>query len=138
MQFFLILASLVSVAAFAPASRMATSAALRMSFEDALGAQAPLGFWDPLGKITMQLDASSSPPAPPIISPPPPLPPPPAAITALSCIHLLIIAICFLPIALPHIQSIFHKHELPDANIYLPTALPHIHCYFPITTRFLS
>jgi hypothetical protein len=49
MQFIAILASLVSVAAFAPASRMAPSAALKMGFEDALGAQAPLGFWDPLG-----------------------------------------------------------------------------------------
>ena len=36
------LASLVSVAAFAPASRMATSSALKMSFEEAIGAQAPL------------------------------------------------------------------------------------------------
>ena len=36
------LASLVSVSAFAPASRMATSSALKMSFEDAIGAQAPL------------------------------------------------------------------------------------------------
>ena len=51
MQFIAILASLVSVAAFAPASRVAPSAALKMSFEDALGAQAPLGFWDPLGEI---------------------------------------------------------------------------------------
>lgn len=36
------LATLAAVSAFAPASRMATSSALRMSFEDALGAQAPL------------------------------------------------------------------------------------------------
>ena len=36
------LASLVSVSAFAPASRMATSSALKMSFEEAIGAQAPL------------------------------------------------------------------------------------------------
>ena len=36
------LASLVAVSAFAPASRMATSSALKMSFEDAIGAQAPL------------------------------------------------------------------------------------------------
>ena len=50
MQFLAILASLVSVAAFAPSARMASSSALKMSFEDALGAQAPLGFWDPLGK----------------------------------------------------------------------------------------
>ena len=38
----LALALLVSVAAFAPASRMATTSALKMSFEDAIGAQPPL------------------------------------------------------------------------------------------------
>ena len=37
------LASLVSAAAFAPASRMAaSSSALKMSFSEAVGAQAPL------------------------------------------------------------------------------------------------
>jgi hypothetical protein len=46
-----IIASLVSASAFAPASRMASSSALKMSFEEALGAQAPLGFWDPLGLL---------------------------------------------------------------------------------------
>jgi hypothetical protein len=46
-----ILASFVSVAAFAPASRVASSSALKMSFENAIGAQAPLGFWDPLGLL---------------------------------------------------------------------------------------
>ena len=45
-----ILASFVSAAAFAPASR-ATSSALKMSFENAIGAQPPLGFWDPLGLL---------------------------------------------------------------------------------------
>jgi len=50
-KFIALLASLVSVAAFAPASRMASSSALKMSFEDALGAQPPLGFWDPLGLL---------------------------------------------------------------------------------------
>eukprot|EP01041_Mallomonas_annulata_P006978 gene6978-biopygen3372 len=30
---------------------MATSSALKMGFENALGAQAPLGFWDPLGLL---------------------------------------------------------------------------------------
>jgi len=48
-KFIAILASLVSVAAFAPVGRVATSSALKMSFDDALGAQPPLGFWDPLG-----------------------------------------------------------------------------------------
>ena len=40
-----ILASFAGVAAFAPAGRMAASTSLKMGFEDALGAQPPLGFW---------------------------------------------------------------------------------------------
>jgi hypothetical protein len=36
--------------AFAPAGRMnARSSALKMGFEKEIGAQPPLGFWDPLG-----------------------------------------------------------------------------------------
>ena len=51
-KFIAILASLVSAAAFAPTSRMAhKSSSLKMNFEDALGAQPPLGFWDPLGLL---------------------------------------------------------------------------------------
>jgi len=50
-KFLAMLASLVSASAFAPASRMATSSALKMGFEDAIGAQPPLGFWDPLGLL---------------------------------------------------------------------------------------
>merc|ERR1719164_370157 len=46
-----ILAILASAAAFAPMGRMATSSALKMSFESELGAQPPLGFWDPLGLL---------------------------------------------------------------------------------------
>ena len=46
-----ILASFVSAAAFAPASRVASSSALKMNYENAIGAQAPLGFWDPLGLL---------------------------------------------------------------------------------------
>ena len=47
-----IIASLIaSAAAFAPAQQKSTSTALNMAFEDALGAQAPLGFWDPLGLV---------------------------------------------------------------------------------------
>ena len=46
-----LLASIVGVSAFAPAGRVATSSGLRMGFEDALGAQPPLGFWDPLGLL---------------------------------------------------------------------------------------
>jgi hypothetical protein len=47
-----ILASLLaSAAAFAPAKDAARSSALSMSFENELGAQAPLGFFDPLGLV---------------------------------------------------------------------------------------
>ena len=46
-----ILASLIaSAAAFAPAKQAATSSALK-AFEDELGAQPPLGFFDPLGLV---------------------------------------------------------------------------------------
>ena len=46
-----VLASLIaSAAAFAPAKQAVTSTSLN-SFEDALGAQAPLGFFDPLGLV---------------------------------------------------------------------------------------
>ena len=48
---FSFLATIVAVSAFAPASRVSTSSALKMNYEDALGAQAPLGFWDPLGLL---------------------------------------------------------------------------------------
>ena len=44
-------ASLVGAAAFAPISQVARSSVLKMSFESELGAQAPLGFWDPLGLL---------------------------------------------------------------------------------------
>jgi hypothetical protein len=43
-----ILASLVSAFAFAPMGRIAKSSVMKMQFEDAIGAQPPLGFWDPL------------------------------------------------------------------------------------------
>ena len=48
-----VLASLIaSAAAFAPAQNAArTSVATNMAFEDELGAQAPLGFFDPLGLV---------------------------------------------------------------------------------------
>eukprot|EP00536_Pseudo-nitzschia_multiseries_P008898 jgi/Psemu1/306127/fgenesh1_kg.236_\ len=46
-----IFASLVaSAAAFAPANKAATSTAIK-AFEDALGSQPPLGFFDPLGLV---------------------------------------------------------------------------------------
>ena len=41
--------------AFAPMGRVSTSSALKMSFEDALGAQPPLGFWDPLGLLEVSV-----------------------------------------------------------------------------------
>lgn len=50
-KYFAILASLTSAAAFAPATQRASSSALQMSFKNAIGAQAPLGFWDPLGLL---------------------------------------------------------------------------------------
>lgn len=50
-KFIALLVTLVSVAAFAPMSRMASSSSLKMSFESEIGAQPPLGFWDPLGLL---------------------------------------------------------------------------------------
>ena len=41
---------LASAAAFAPAKQAATSSALK-AFEDELGSQPPLGFFDPLGLV---------------------------------------------------------------------------------------
>eukprot|EP01042_Synura_sphagnicola_P005053 gene5053-6437_t len=38
-------------AGFAPVGRVSGSSSLAMKFEDALGAQPPLGFWDPLGLL---------------------------------------------------------------------------------------
>ena len=46
-----ILAILASAAAFAPSARVARSGALKMSFSGELGAQKPLGFWDPIGLL---------------------------------------------------------------------------------------
>ena len=45
-----LLASFIGASAFAPAGR-ASSSALKMGFESALGAQPPLGFFDPLGLL---------------------------------------------------------------------------------------
>ena len=44
-------ASLFGAAAFAPVSQVVRSSSLKMSFESELGAQPPLGFWDPLGLL---------------------------------------------------------------------------------------
>jgi hypothetical protein len=51
MQFITILATLASAVAFTPARVASRSSALKMGFESELGAQAPLGFWDPLGLL---------------------------------------------------------------------------------------
>ena len=48
----LFLVAILGAVAFAPASRMARSSAMKMSFENEIGAQPPLGFWDPLGLLT--------------------------------------------------------------------------------------
>ena len=45
-----IIASFVGASAFSPV-RSARSSALKMSFESEIGAQPPLGFWDPLGLV---------------------------------------------------------------------------------------
>jgi hypothetical protein len=50
-KFISIISSLLSVAAFAPASRTASNSALKMAFENEIGVQPPLGFWDPLGLL---------------------------------------------------------------------------------------
>ena len=46
-----ILAILVSAAAFSPMGRISTYSALKMGFEAEIGAQPPLGFWDPLNLL---------------------------------------------------------------------------------------
>ena len=54
MQFAIFVTLLASAAAFAPSARVARSGALnklKMSFSSEIGAQAPLGFWDPLGLL---------------------------------------------------------------------------------------
>jgi Chlorophyll A-B binding protein len=47
-----VLASLIaSAAAFAPSQQGKASTALNMAFENEVGAQVPLGYWDPLGLV---------------------------------------------------------------------------------------
>jgi hypothetical protein len=50
-RFLALIVSLVSVAAFLPAANVARSSSLKMNFENEIGVQAPLGFWDPLGLL---------------------------------------------------------------------------------------
>jgi len=53
-----VLASLLaSAAAFAPAAQTKTSVATSMAFEDELGAQPPLGFFDPFGQLSGEDEA---------------------------------------------------------------------------------
>ena len=47
----IVMALVASCAAFAPVGRVARSGALKMGFESEIGAQPPLGFWDPLGLL---------------------------------------------------------------------------------------
>merc|ERR1719453_2641887 len=51
-QVLALFALVATATAFAPQGRMTTKSVLSMQFEDALGAQPPLGFWDPLGLLT--------------------------------------------------------------------------------------
>merc|ERR1712207_126413 len=52
-----VLASLIAAAsAFAPAQQSARSSTAVKAFEDELGAQPPLGFFDPLGLLTGDVD----------------------------------------------------------------------------------
>mmetsp|Transcript_8351 Transcript_8351/g.8508 ORF Transcript_8351/g.8508 Transcript_8351/m.8508 type:complete len:200 (+) Transcript_8351:46-645(+) len=46
-----VIASFVGAAAFAPSGRITASSSLKMGFESEIGAQPPLGFWDPLGLL---------------------------------------------------------------------------------------
>lgn len=46
------LASLIGASAFAPAGRVSRVPALKMGFEDEVGALPPTGFWDPIGLST--------------------------------------------------------------------------------------
>jgi hypothetical protein len=51
-RFVVLLASFLGASAFSPvASRVSRSASLKMAFENEIGVQAPLGFWDPLGLL---------------------------------------------------------------------------------------
>jgi hypothetical protein len=50
-RFIAIVASIVGASAFAPSASVARGTSMKMSFENAIGAQAPLGFWDPLGLL---------------------------------------------------------------------------------------
>jgi len=50
-KFFVAVSTIATVAAFSVASGRAVRSTLKMGYENAIGAQAPLGFWDPLGLL---------------------------------------------------------------------------------------
>jgi hypothetical protein len=52
MKFTVLASLLASAAAFAPAAQKASTTTLASAFEDELGAQAPLGFFDPFGLLS--------------------------------------------------------------------------------------
>jgi hypothetical protein len=52
MKFTVLASLLASAAAFAPATQKASTTTLASAFEDELGAQAPLGFFDPFGLLS--------------------------------------------------------------------------------------
>ena len=52
MKFTVLASLLASAAAFAPAMQKASTTTLASAFEDELGAQAPLGFFDPFGLLS--------------------------------------------------------------------------------------
>jgi hypothetical protein len=47
-RFIAILASIVGASAFAPMGRVARSSAMKMGYENELGAMEPMGYFDPL------------------------------------------------------------------------------------------
>jgi hypothetical protein len=53
-----VLASIISAAAFAPVARRMASSSLKMSYESELGVVGPTGFFDPLGKCNNDDDGS--------------------------------------------------------------------------------
>jgi hypothetical protein len=54
-----VLASIISAAAFAPVARRMASSSLKMSYESELGVVGPTGFFDPLGKCSNDDDDGS-------------------------------------------------------------------------------
>ena len=56
MKFVVFASLLASVAAFAPAKQAVRSSTAVKAFEDELGAQPPLGFFDPFGMLSGDVD----------------------------------------------------------------------------------